>query len=322
MTDPLPTPPASAPPPAVGAMLVRELPPEDLTAVAHDLAAHVDELWVVEDCFYAGGVAQAAAVLEAVPDVVVGHGIAPAPFRNPAALAMEWATLARRHPGRLIGGVGHGVGEWMDQIGARPTSPLALLDETITAVRALLRGERVDVDGRYVRLRDVELRFPPPALPPVLAGVRRPRSLQLAGRVADGVILAEWTSPAGVRAALDHVRAGRAAGGPSGPPEVVVFCAFRLDDERAAADVLRPVAEESLRWPDPPLACWPDGPPTGADAEALLRDGAAVGGPDTVRQRIDELAAAGAHHSVFTPWGPDPADQLARLAATVLAHRR
>ncbi len=51
----------------------------------------------------------AATVLQATERVVVGHGIAPAPFRNPAALAMEWATLATLHPGRFAAGLGHGV---------------------------------------------------------------------------------------------------------------------------------------------------------------------------------------------------------------------
>lgn len=303
--------------PSVGAMLVRELPPEVLTDVAAEVAPYLDQLWIVEDLPWSGGIAQAAAALERVADVRVGHGIAPAPFRNPAALAMEWATLARRHPGRLLAGVGHGVGDWMEQIGARPASPLALLGETIEVVRALLAGDRPELEGRHVRIRDVALAHPPAAPPPVLAGVRRPRSLELAGRVADGVILAEWTSPAGVRAALEHVRAGWA--GRAGHPEVVVFLAARVDADRPAVDVLRPVAAEALRWPDPPLACWPDGAPAGAGPDELLAAGAAVGPPELVRRRIDELAAAGADHVVLAPWGPDPVDQLRRLAATVLA---
>ncbi len=40
----------------------------------------------------------------------------------------------------------------------------------------------------------------PDGVPPLLAGVRGPRSLALAGRVADGTVLAEPTTPERVRA--------------------------------------------------------------------------------------------------------------------------
>ena len=114
---------------SIGAMILRTVPPEDEIAHALALASLVDELWIVEDLPFAGGISQAAAILEATSSVdtppVVGHGIAPAPFRNPVTLAMEWATLARMYPGRVHGGVGHGVQEWMHQIGPALASPIA-----------------------------------------------------------------------------------------------------------------------------------------------------------------------------------------------------
>ena len=98
----------------------------------------------------------------------------PAVARNPAIAAMELATLAGLAPGRVIGGIGHGVQEWMAQIGARQTSPVTALDEVITALRALLRGETVTTAGSFVQLDHVALERPPDPVPPVLAGVRRP----------------------------------------------------------------------------------------------------------------------------------------------------
>src|SRR3712207_6924974 len=47
----------------------------------------------------------------------------PVPLRNVALTAMELATLGRLFPGRIRGGVGHGVQEWMAQVGARVESP-------------------------------------------------------------------------------------------------------------------------------------------------------------------------------------------------------
>src|SRR5690606_40851351 len=95
-------------------------------------------------------------------------------------------------------------------------SPLALLEETITAVRALLRGETVTMTGRSVRLDGLSLVHPPREVPPVLAGVVRPRSLALSGRVAQGTVLPEGFGPDRVRQALDQIAA-------PGDHELVVF---------------------------------------------------------------------------------------------------
>ena len=142
------------------------LPPECIAeqALAAE-AAGASELWLWEDCFLTGGIATAATALAATQRIVVGIGILPAPVRNAAFAAMELATLARLHPGRLHAGFGHGTAEWMRQVGAKPASQLTLLEEVTVAVRALLRGETVNTEGRYVRLRDVALDHPPERVP-------------------------------------------------------------------------------------------------------------------------------------------------------------
>src|SRR5690606_25039341 len=86
--------------------------------------------------------ARGAAVLAWTERVRVGVGLLPVPLRNVALTAMEAATLHRMFPGRVTLGVGHGVQDWMGQVGARPESPLTLLREHLLALRALLRGER------------------------------------------------------------------------------------------------------------------------------------------------------------------------------------
>jgi alkanesulfonate monooxygenase SsuD/methylene tetrahydromethanopterin reductase-like flavin-dependent oxidoreductase (luciferase family) len=196
----------------------RDLPPERLVPVARALDAldRVDDLWVVEDLGWTGGVSSAATALAVTSRLRVGIGIAPAPLRNPMLLAMELANLARLHPGRLAAGIGHGVPAWMAQAGAAPPSPLALLEETITSVRALLRGETVTMAGRSVQLDGLSLVHPPREVPPVLAGVKGPRSLALSGRVAQGTILPEGLGPDQVRQALDQIS-------PAGDHELAAF---------------------------------------------------------------------------------------------------
>ncbi len=66
---------------------------------------------------------------------------------------------------------------------------MTLLRKHTTAIRALLHGRTVTMDGRYVQLRDVALDWPPPQVPPLLVGARGPKTVALAAELADGVIL-------------------------------------------------------------------------------------------------------------------------------------
>lgn len=187
---------------ALGVVFRPQSPPEELRAVVEAAdASDVDELWLWEDCFLEGGLTTAAAALAWSSRLRVGVGLLPVPLRNPALAAMEIATLARLFPDRLVVGLGHGVQEWMGQVGARVDSPMTLLREHTTAVRDLLRGRTVTVSGRYVRLDAVRLDWPPPSPPRLLVGARGPRTVALAGEVSDGVLLDGVTDPDVVRRA-------------------------------------------------------------------------------------------------------------------------
>jgi alkanesulfonate monooxygenase SsuD/methylene tetrahydromethanopterin reductase-like flavin-dependent oxidoreductase (luciferase family) len=192
--------------PTTGVVFRPQSPPEELRAVVEAVdASGVDELWLWEDCFLEGGLTTAATALAWSSRVRVGIGLLPVPLRNPAIAAMEVATLARLFPGRLTVALGHGVQDWMGQVGARVDSPLTLLREHALAVRDLLRGETVTTDGRYVRLDHVALDWPPPRPPRLLIGARGPRTIALAGEVADGVLLDSVADPDVVRRARDLV---------------------------------------------------------------------------------------------------------------------
>lgn len=213
----------------IGTCFDRSFPPSAVVEFAERLeTGGVDQLWVIEDCFYTAGISLAATALARTERLTVGLGILPAVARNPAVTAMELATLAELAPGRLLAGIGHGVQDWMEQMGARTPSPLTTLEEVLTVVRRLLAGERVTFEGRQVQLRDVELDRPPGTPPPVLAGVRGPRSLAMAGRVAEGLVIAEGAGPAYVRQALQQ------AGEPD-PFRVSMFSALYIEDDRRDA---------------------------------------------------------------------------------------
>lgn len=317
--------------PHLGVCFPREFPPNLVIEFAQRLEeGGADELWVIEDCFYTAGISLAATALARTERLGVGIGILPAVARNPAITAMELATLARLAPGRLTAGIGHGVQDWMEQIGARQTSPVTALTEVITAVRALLAGEMVSMEGQTVTLRDVRLDPPPGVAPPVIAGVRGPKSLAAAGQCADGIVLAELTGPGAVRQALSQAA-------PVGPFETVVYTSFTIDDDRKAARRnFAPFVVETIEqggsvgvratpfYDDLVALAQRDGVEgvAGAPDDWWIELGG-VGTPDDVAAHVEALAAAGATAVSFFP-APviDVArQQIGRLLSDVIVQR-
>ncbi|WP_327401603.1 LLM class flavin-dependent oxidoreductase [Streptomyces sp. NBC_01288] len=279
----------------LGAVFRPQLPPERLRAVVQ-LAdtAGLEELWLWEDCFREGGISAAAAALAWSEQVRVGVGLLPVPLRNVAITAMEVATLDRLFPGRAILGVGHGVQDWMGQVGARVESPVTLLREHLDALRALLRGERLTTDGRYVKLDDVALDWPPAGPVEILAGATGPRTLRLSGASADGTILTASTPPDGVRRARQLIDEGRESAGRTEPHKVVVYLLTATGPD-ATARLRAELADEGVE---------------------SVPDLGVAGDAATVAKAVQRLAEAGADTVILQPTGdePDP-EGFVRFAA-------
>ncbi|NJQ04362.1 LLM class flavin-dependent oxidoreductase [Streptomyces lonarensis] len=311
--------------PRVGLLLPRDLPAGQVLDYARQAQdAGFTALWVVEDMSWRGGIAQAGAILAATR-LEVGIGILPAGARNAVYAAMEVATLAQLFPGRLTVGVGHGMPEWMRAAGAWSTRPLGVLSDHATVLRSLLRGRSAApvAGGPEVALDPSAV---PDQVPDVLLGVRGPRSLALSGRVADGTVLAEPTSP-------EYVRAALAAVAPRGPHRLVAFNVASVDEDRGRA-LAR--ARPALAWigePDwaPHLAPMDIGAEVRAlrercaDREEFARrlpDAwvarlALAGTPAEVGAGLSTLAEAGVTDAVLLPTGPDPMAEVASLATVV-----
>jgi alkanesulfonate monooxygenase SsuD/methylene tetrahydromethanopterin reductase-like flavin-dependent oxidoreductase (luciferase family) len=207
----------------LGITYVPYLHPEHLRDLAQATQeCGLDDLWVWEDCFKQSGVAAAAAALAWTDTVRVGIGLLPVPLRNVALTAMEIATLSRLFPGRLLPGIGHGVQPWMAQVGGRVASPLTLLREYATALRSLLAGEEVSVDGRYVHLDAVKLDWPPADRPALAMGGDGPRSVALAGELADVYLLSAARTDAEITTAYEILTVARQRRDPTAvaPPMV------------------------------------------------------------------------------------------------------
>ncbi|MFT7601627.1 MAG: 5,10-methylenetetrahydromethanopterin reductase [Acidimicrobiales bacterium] len=134
-------------------------------------------------------------------------------LRSPAVAAGSIASIAELSDGRamLTYGIGDTAVRWL---GKRPAR-IAELELATIETRALLAGERLDVGAD-------ELAFLRHARPvPVWLACGGPKSLRMAGRVADGVFLRVGTNPANLRAAVNAVRSGAVEAGRE-PSEVSI----------------------------------------------------------------------------------------------------
>ena len=262
----------------LGAISLPQNPPETLRDIARTAdQAGLDELWLWEDCFLNGGVAAASAALAWTTNLRVGIGIMPVPFRNVALCAMEIATLARMFGDRAMPGIGHGVQDWMAQVGVKAGSPLTLLREYASSLRSLLAGETVTTAGRYVSLESVTLDWPPAPAPRLLIAATGPKTLALAGELGDGTVLSGGTTPSMVAEARKLIA-------PRDGHDIIVFVAAVTGPNAAARR--RAAAEE---W--------------GQDYGGL------AGTPADIAEGVREFAAAGATRVILQPLPdePDPA---------------
>jgi len=134
-----------------------------------------------------------AAAAERTTRLRLGTMVLTNDLRHPALVAQEAATIDWLSGGRLELGIGAG---WQsDEYTAlgvsfdRPGERISRLEESLSILDRLLRGEQVTSAGQHYQLDHVHL--PVPAVqrprPPLLIAGGGPRMLRLAGRVADTV---------------------------------------------------------------------------------------------------------------------------------------
>jgi 5,10-methylenetetrahydromethanopterin reductase len=175
-------------------------------------------------------------VIAGTSRVRVGTAIANAALRPPILAAKTAAQLDQASGGRFLLGLGVGNDVMNGRFGLPPFPPLQMIEEYVGALRAALAGHPAGFEGQLFRTGMVPFDSPPvrPELPVYLAALG-PRMLELAGRIADGVIL-NLMSPAQAGLAASLVRAAAvAAGRDASSVEVVCVVHVCLSDDREAA---------------------------------------------------------------------------------------
>ncbi len=222
--------------PGMGVTLQPVDDPATFTAMVEEIESlGYDNLWLTDSSLHARN-CYAYLTLASRHSTRLGLGTAVTnPLtRHPAITASALATIDEISGGRAILGIGAGDRPLL-ALGLRP-SPLADLEAAIDAVRALWRGGEVDAAAGSFSLHEAHLRFPTRAGIPVYVAASGPRTLELTGRVAEGVILLVGLFPEAIAWAVGHLERGMdAAAEPRTRPHVAVFAYGAIDDDRESA---------------------------------------------------------------------------------------
>ena len=164
----------------------------------------------VAESFYRDGPALAAALASSTREVRFGTSVFPIYTRTPFQLAMAMATLHEISRGR-IGYLGLGVGyrsRLESYFGIKIEHPRARMREYVEIIRLLLSGRDATYRGRFFQFNGFPKLVERPLNIPIYFGSSGSRMLQLAGEVADGVILNSIPTPEHIQHAKRMVKQG------------------------------------------------------------------------------------------------------------------
>jgi len=257
----------------------------------------------------------------------IANGVIPVQTRTPIVYGQAAATLAHLAPGRFGLGLGLSseiiIGQWH----GLPFSPsIQQMREAVQIIRMTAAGERVNFDGRYYTLKNFRLAIPVPPQPPrIYLAALGPKMCELAGEVADGVVLT-WIPPAAVPTSLRHVEAGaKRAGRSLSDIDVTVYVRTCVTDDPAPAReaLARDITGYAIvsvyarffaecgftEEVEAVNSAWKAGDRAGAVkgiSERLLDGLGAVGSAEACRAQMDAVARTGATPGVlpFAPPGP------------------
>jgi 5,10-methylenetetrahydromethanopterin reductase len=207
-----------------------------------------------------------AAAARATERITLGPLLANPVNRHPSVTASSIATIDELAPGRVI--LGWGVGDTAVRLAGLRPARVKELEESTRLMRALLDGEAVEVGAAR------PARLPHHRPVPIWIAAGGPRTLRMAGGVADGVFIRVGTHAANIRTAIDAIRAGAVEAGraPDAVKLGVIFHTVLVDEPARALTMAKSMAagyyEYSPRLFDPPGLTW-----NGPDPERLKHDG-------------------------------------------------
>jgi 5,10-methylenetetrahydromethanopterin reductase len=152
-----------------------------------------EAVWQAESRLVRDAIVPMAAYAAVTDHIKVGSGVINNWSRNIGLLAATFLTLDDLAPDRII----CGIGAWWDplakNVGIDRKKPLTAMKETVLILRRLLNMERVTFDGEFIHVNGIELdvvhgRHEPRHVP-IMIGATGDQMMELAGEIADGVVL-------------------------------------------------------------------------------------------------------------------------------------
>jgi 5,10-methylenetetrahydromethanopterin reductase len=303
--------------------------------------------WVPEDPYFRGGFALASAIAASTTSMRIGLGIINPYTRHPVLTAMELGALEEVSEGRAILALGASFKSYIEgQLNVPYVKPRTAIKETVEIIRALFRGEQLDYDGGVFNVHGARFNFRPPrAEVPIHLGVLGPKNLELAGEVAEGVLLSVMTSPGYAKYAMQHVKAGAARTGRSLDNfEVSAYLLISIsEDARAAREAVKPLLAMMISLlplngivDHPMLSCAGVTPemaqrfgetfakgelPIGLVDDRLIDEFAIAGSPEHCREALAKIVEAGVSHPVaFEIHGVDPEKTIRDVHAHIVPY--
>jgi 5,10-methylenetetrahydromethanopterin reductase len=296
-----------------------------------------DQMWVSNDLFLRSAPVLLGVLAGKTERLKLGVGIMNPYSVHVAEITMMAATMQEATGGRFLLGVAAGSAEFLGWAGIDRPRPLARTAETVRVARTLLGAG--DVDGKLPEWFGPlsELRFPLAGRVPVYVGGMSPKMLEMAGRLADGVLPLLYPPEHFAEARAQVLRGVEgAARSPSDVDIPACFWVSVADD----ADAARRALAAKIAYYGPSfapyllaragLAVEDFGPVTsvlerdGLDAATRLIDErmlalGVTGSVAQVVERCQALRVAGATHLSFgPPLGPDVREAVDVLGTEVL----
>jgi G6PDH family F420-dependent oxidoreductase len=182
------------------------------------------------------------AIAHATSELALATGVSSTISRiHPLLLAQAASTISAMAPGRFT--LGLGLGERLNEqiTGApwpRPGVRRRMLCEAIEILRPLLNGEEVNHEGEHFTVQHAQLFTRAAAPPPIWLAVAGPRTAQVAGERADGMI--------GVAPVAAQVEAFEKAGGAGKPVVGQLHVCLAPSVDAAVATVARWWPQQAL----------------------------------------------------------------------------
>src|SRR5438309_6068740 len=146
-----------------------------------------------------------AAAARATERIMLGPLLANPVNRHPSVTASSIATIDELAPGRVL--LGWGVGDTAVRLAGLRPARVKELEAATRLMRALLDGEAVEVGAER------PARLPHHRPVPIWIAAGGPRTLRMAGGVADGVFIRVGPRRANISGSVAGCRAGAGAGG-------------------------------------------------------------------------------------------------------------